>query len=86
MAPANRLLLSHGVKRSGGGWEGVVSNNGTLGEALVSFEGWITSLYGAHRTQQLFVGHRLGQGHLEATIPGGVKLAAFLPLVGTTHP
>ncbi len=33
------LLLSHGVKRSGGGWEGVVSNNGTLSRALVRFEG-----------------------------------------------
>jgi hypothetical protein len=33
------LLLSRGVKRSGGGWEGVVSNNGTLSRALVRFEG-----------------------------------------------
>ncbi len=28
------LLLSHGVKRSGGGWEGVVPNNGSLERAL----------------------------------------------------
>ncbi len=33
------LLLSHGVKRSGGGWEGVVSNNGALSEAVVRLEG-----------------------------------------------
>jgi hypothetical protein len=33
------LLLSHVVKRSGGGWEGVVPNNGTLSRALVRLEG-----------------------------------------------
>ncbi len=52
------LLLSHGVKRSGGGWEGVVPNNGTLSRALVRAEGCITSRQGTHRTQQLIVEHR----------------------------
>ena len=36
---ARAWLLSHGVKRSGGGWEGVVSNNGTLSKALARPEG-----------------------------------------------
>jgi len=37
---------------------GVVFNNGTLSEALVRPEGCIKSRSGAHRTQQLSVGHR----------------------------
>ncbi len=36
---ARAWLLSHGVKRSGGGWEGVVSNNGILSRAFVRPEG-----------------------------------------------
>ncbi len=32
---ARAWLLSHGVKRSGGGWEGVVPNNGILSRTLV---------------------------------------------------
>ncbi len=35
---ARAWLLSHGVKRSGGGWEGVVSDNGTLSEAMLRCE------------------------------------------------
>ena len=45
------LLLSHGVNVwSGGGWEGVVSNNGTLSRVLIRLEGCITSRSGAHWT------------------------------------
>ncbi len=64
----------------------MVSNNGTLSEALVRSDGCITSRSDTHRAHQLVVGHRLVQGHLEATIVGGGELLAFLLLVGTTHP
>ncbi len=46
----------------------MVSNNGTLSRALVRLDCCITSRSGAHRTEQLIVGHRLVQGPLEATI------------------
>ena len=62
------MLLSHGVKRSGGGWEGVVSNSGALSEALVRPESCSKSGSGRASNQQLIVGHRLVQGHPEATI------------------
>ena len=64
----------------------MVLNNGTLSETLARPEGCIKCRSGAHRTQRLIVEHHLVQGHLEATMHRGVNLAAFLLLVGTTHP
>jgi hypothetical protein len=80
------LLLSRGVKRSGGGWEGVVPNNGTLSEALVRPEGCITRAGLARIKLTARCWAPPCESHLEATIPREVKLTAFLPLVGTTHP
>ncbi len=46
----------------------MVPNNGTLSRALARPEGWNKSRSGRAPNQQLIGGHRLVQGHLEATI------------------
>ncbi len=64
--------MSAGILSSTTEWGrlgGVVPNNGTLSEATVRPEGWITGPAGRAPSRPVY-GHRLTRGHLETTIVG----------------
>jgi hypothetical protein len=80
------LLLSHGVKRSGGGWEGGGSQQQHPEQSVGEIRKLHHGPVGHALNQRLIVEYRLVQGHLQATILEEGKLSALLLLVGTTHP